>query len=280
MQHLNYFHIANQQSEQWRPNELTSLVITYQDTKDQEVAFTLAQEGRGIICWAINRWKRLKGFDFLSFDDCYSEALIGFFHAIKFYDRRLCTQFSTYVKFKMASQLNRYVTFLLEQSGPIMADYKNLARIEHQFLGSNGRKPTLEELAEFSSLSPQRISSVRSYVAVSRLYRLDQPVGEEGEDSIVALTPDPQARSSLDLVIDAELQTIVLEAVRGNKHPDDQRTRRRVALYKDYFFSGLTLKQTGLPHRISYERVRQILHDKFTLERIQRALSGSCPPST
>ncbi len=136
----------------------------------------MVEENSGLI-WSIVRRFFGRGVDA---DDLYQLGCLGFIKALDGFDLEFGTQFSTYAVPKIAGEIRRFLRddgtvkvsrTIKEQSGAIKTARQSL-------MGSMGRDPTVEEVAEVVGLTPQEIAVIET--AMLPADSLQRPTGEDG----------------------------------------------------------------------------------------------------
>jgi len=202
----------------------------------------------------------------LAFEDLISAGHMGLMEALlRFQPDRGC-RFSTYavwwIRNKMSAEIRqaRWVVRIPENA------YKDVLRMEKavaKFKRSDGRKPTVLELAEAIGWRKGRVESVMFW-ARGDAVSLDAPVGENGEATLgqfiehqgAALLADE--RSARDVAQDAALME--LHRVMGEVISQLSPSERQVLILRFGLTQGgaRTLAEAGKKLGVSAERVRQI----------------------
>lgn len=143
---------------------------------DKRASEKMILENAGLI-WSIARRYFGRGVDA---DDLYQLGCVGFLKAIQGYDESFGTQFSTYAVPKISGEIRRF----LRDDGSVKvsrsvkeraAAIRSARTVMEQSLG---REPTLSELGESLSLTPEEIAAAET--AVEPAQSLQQECGEEG----------------------------------------------------------------------------------------------------
>jgi len=152
---------------------------------DRDAAERLVTENAGLV-WSVARRYFGRGADP---EDLYQLGCVGFLKAIAGFDTAYGTQFSTYAVPKIAGEIRRF----LRDDGAVkvsrsLKERAAAVRLARQSLtGELGREPTLSELSERLSLTPEEIASAET--AASAAESIQQQTGEEGftlEDTLSA----------------------------------------------------------------------------------------------
>jgi len=152
---------------------------------DRDAAERLVTENAGLV-WSVARRYFGRGADP---EDLYQLGCVGFLKAIAGFDTAYGTQFSTYAVPKIAGEIRRF----LRDDGAVkvsrsLKERAAAVRLARQSLtGELGREPTLSELSERLSITPEEIASAET--AASAAESIQQQTGEEGftlEDTLSA----------------------------------------------------------------------------------------------
>jgi len=141
---------------------------------DNRACEQVMQENAGLI-WSIVRRYYGRGVDP---DDLYQLACLGFLKAVRGFDPRFGTQFSTYAVPKIAGEIRRFLrddgTVKVSRGVKERAAAIRLARGRLQ--GRLNREPTLAELAEETGLEREEIAAAET--AVEPVASLQMETGE------------------------------------------------------------------------------------------------------
>ena len=143
---------------------------------DKAAAEKMIVENAGLI-WSIARRYFGRGVDA---DDLYQLGCVGFLKAIRGFDPQFGTQFSTYAVPKIAGEIRRFlrddgsvkVSRSLKERALAVRSAK--AALEQTL----GREPTVTELGEKLSLTPEEVAEAVS--AAEPAQSLQRECGEEG----------------------------------------------------------------------------------------------------
>jgi len=188
--------------------------------------------------------------------DLIEEGNLGLMKAVSKYNPKLGYRFSTYA----AWWIKQHVTRALADQGKtvripvymveMLSRFKKVKeRLTHRYR----RQPKIAELARAMKLSTVKIKEIMQYDQGTT--SIDQPVGEEGEASIVDIMEDLSTASSQDRVND------MLRSERIQRLLEKMSPREREILELRF---GLkdgevhTLNEAAQKFNITRERVRQI----------------------
>lgn len=210
--------------------------------------------------------KRGRGTDVL---DLIQEANMGILRAIEKYDWRRGNKFSTYATHWIRSKINRA---LATDSGPIaipveaIYSISRLKRIRQMFSERHDRKPSPEELAIITDMTPEDAEDLLNTARLMQVKSFSTPVERgdgESEEEFGDFIEDKSAlyRDELEDKIDLSLLKGTL-----NKVLADIPLREAMILVfrKGY---GFTLEDTGAILNVTKQRIKQL--ETKALGRVQ-----------
>jgi RNA polymerase sigma factor (sigma-70 family) len=200
------------------------------------------------------------------------EGVVGLLRAIRRYDAQLGTPFWAYASWWVRQAMQQLVA---ELSWPVVLSdraTRQLARVKtarRQHLQARRREPSLEELAQQTSLPRRQIEKLVSAERSARA--LDEQVtGEDGDvGTFGELLADPRAEEAFERVPRQLEERQMLELLEGLSE------RERTILHRRFGLTGSeqTLRELAGTFGVSAERVRQI--EERALLRLRDAAEGA-----
>jgi len=190
-------------------------------------------------------------------DDLAQEGNIGLLKAVDRYDWRRGFRFSTYATWWVRQQISRYVADkarTIRVPVHIFEKLQRAERIAQAFETTNGREPTLAELAGRVDMPSDRLA------ALMRIAPEPSAIDEDGVDGKIAIdarddyaSPDPA-----DVVGEIQLNRAVDRFISGlsiKDRKEERILRMRFGIGVD---EALTLDEIGSRFEVTRERIRQI----------------------
>ena len=153
---------------------------------DREAETALIEENSGLIHTIARRYYG-RGVEP---DDLYQLACVGFIKAVRGFDPALGNEFSTYAVPKIAGEIRRFLRDdgAVKVSRAVKERAVRVRRIQSELESRLGRSPSVSELADACSLTPEEVAACeQADVSVDSLERelsgggrLGDLVGDEG----------------------------------------------------------------------------------------------------
>lgn len=231
--------------------------------QEQEIAKRIAEEGskeakdelananlRLVVCIAKRYVNR--GMAFL---DLVQEGNLGLLKAIDKFDYTKGYKFSTYATWWIRQSISRSIADhgrLIRLPVHLVDTLNKINKAEKMLTAELGRTPTLEEIAEKTGLSVEKVTeSLKLQDAKS----LDSPVGDEEDTKLEDFIEDKVTLNPYEQVANIMLKKSVDKLLSSLSEREEFVIRERFGLN-----DGIphTLEEVGLKLKVTRERIRQI----------------------
>ena len=224
----------------------------------------LATANSRLVLFIANQYKG----SFLDFDDLVQEGQAGLLKAVDRYDYRLGFQFSTYagywIRQAISRSLSRCERVVRVPCGQV-ATINKVFRTKEQFIARTGKEPTINELAECTTLSNDEIHAVLS---ISQTAMSLEGSGEDEENSFAPIDFLEQQvfTHSFMKIAQTDLENLISKAIKILNPREAKVICCHFGVDAD---NEMTLQEIGAELNLTRERVRQI--QVMALEKIKRS---------
>ena len=223
------------------------------ETGDEEAVLAFQQANLRLVVAVAKRYVG-QGVPFL---DLVQEGNMGLMMAIRKYDYRLGTKFSTYATWWIRQMIQRALPKNARMIRLPVHMVEAMGKVKHiveDKIRETGREPQLEEIAEGMKVPLDKVMQI---LKASRMevISLQRPVCEDEDTEIGEFIGDETVPSPEDELLRKTLQEQVYELLKKLTPREELVIRRRFGLNGE---QPKTLEQIGQEVGLTRERVRQI----------------------
>ncbi len=224
----------------------------------------IASANSRLVLFIANQYKG----SFLDFDDLVQEGQTGLLKAIDRFDYRLGFQFSTYagywIRQAISRALSRSERVVRVPCGQV-ANINKVFRSKDEFVVKEGREPSLKELAEYTNLSCQEVSSILS-ISQTAMALEGSEDDEESSYSPIDFLEQQVFTSSFMKIAQTDLEGLLNKAIKMLNPREAKIISCHFGVDTD---NAMTLQEIGIELNLTRERVRQI--QVIALDKIRRS---------
>ena len=192
----------------------------------------------------------------LTFLDLIQEGNTGLMKAVEKYEYRRGYKFSTYATWWIRQAITRSIA---DQARTIripvhmIETMTKLRNVMKKLTQKKGREPTIEEIAQATSISPEETKRV---LKISKHpISLDRPIGESDDSYFGDFIEDENAESPVNAATHEMLKDKIDRVLSTLSHREREIIKLRYGIGDGYTY---TLEEVGKIFKVTRERVRQI----------------------
>ena len=200
--------------------------------------------------------RRYIGKSNLSFLDLIQEGNLGLIRAIDKYDLSKGYKFSTYATYWIRQGITRAIadqSHIIRTPVHVVEALSKISKVKTALFQELGREPSIEEIAEATNLS---IEKINSYTTASKnLLSLDKPLTEDDDADMTEIIPDANQRNPEEELLAVSTRDAILTILDTLSEREKTVVSMRFGLEDGI---GHTLEDIGKTLGVTRERARQI----------------------
>jgi RNA polymerase sigma-B factor len=254
-------HSVEERSEAGRPagDDGLDAFRRYRESGDRRLRNELVEQHQGLVEPYVRRYDRKGG----AAEDLRQVALIAVLKAVERFDPDMGFAFSTFAGRTIEGELMRHLRdrgWAVRPPRRQQEVYLAVRKAEEALINSNGRSPTIAELARATGESEDGVLAALEAGGARRAGSLDQPLGP-GQTEPVALVASVEPG-----IAHAEIRMLVEQLMAGLDEREQEVIRMR-------FFDDLGQPEIAEHLGLSQSYVSRLI--RRTLESMRQELTGS-----